>query len=94
MKFRIETTIYHNGNDIDVVVDFLAHKGYKGKRDDIVGAGGKVYRNAGPPLEPDEPPSIEIESVINIETGEELDLDRHEEELLEEKCAEYANDEY
>jgi hypothetical protein len=73
-----ETTIERDDQEIKLEVEYSAYKGCKGARDSLGGKAG-----AGPPLEPDEPPSIEIESVINMETGEGVELTRNEENKIE-----------
>ena len=53
-----------NEVEIDVDVDYVFHAGCRGKRDSL---GGKA--NAGPPLEPDDEPEIEILSVKETVSG-------------------------
>ena len=55
-------TITRDDVDVDVDVDFTFHSAYRGRRDSL---GGK--RGAGPPLEPDEDASFEINSVKDAE---------------------------
>jgi hypothetical protein len=71
-------TITRDDIDIPVDVDFTFYPAYRGRRDSIGGV-----RNAGPPLEPDEPASIEINSVKDFE-GYEYELtDSEIEEIAE-----------
>jgi len=62
-----------NGNDVEcevnVEVEYTAHRAHRGARDSL---GGK--RGAGPPLEPDEPAGIEIESVTDTVSGADVEL--------------------
>ena len=56
------TTIEWNtetGEERDVTVSYTYHRAYRGARDSCGGV-----RGAGPPLEPDEPENVEIESVL------------------------------
>ncbi len=84
---EIETTIErHDGAykvTIPIVVEYFFHKGSRGARDSI---GGKP--RTGPPLEPDEPPSIEIGNVSDANTGHDIELTRAEEERIMEECRE------
>jgi len=61
LKTTIETADCDRGigNVYDVMVHYTYHRGYHGKCDSLSGTAG-----AGQPLEPDEPPSVEINSVI------------------------------
>jgi hypothetical protein len=61
-----------DGHEITVTVTYTKHKGCKGATD------GRY----GPKIEPDEPPSIEIDSVTNNETGEEMELTTREEDRI------------
>jgi hypothetical protein len=68
-------------DEIEVVVEYIYHRAYHGARDSLGGV-----RGAGPPLEPDEPAGIEIESVTDehnkeyVETLSEDELLRLEDE--------------
>jgi hypothetical protein len=73
-----ETTIERDDKEIKIEVEYSAYKGCRGARDSLGGKAG-----AGPQLEPDEPPSIEIESATNIETGEDVELTKSEENKIE-----------
>jgi hypothetical protein len=73
-----ETTIERDDKEIKLEITYSAYKGCRGARDSLGGKAG-----AGPPLEPDEPPSIEIESVIDMETGADFELTRAEENKIE-----------
>lgn len=59
MKFTI-TIEREDGTEIDVQVEAFYFPGHRGARDTIAGV-----RNAGPPLEPDEPASFEILKVFH-----------------------------
>ena len=76
-------TITRDDIDTEVDVDFTYHPAYRGRRDSI---GGK--RGAGPPLEPDEDASIEINSVKDAE-GYEYELTESE---IQEICEKYHED--
>ena len=66
--------------DIEIEIQYYYHKSYRGARDSL---GGK--RGAGPPLEPDEPSYVEIEEVIELENGTEIELTETEQEHFKEK---------
>lgn len=55
-------TITRDEIEIPVDVDFTFHPAYRGRRDSLCGK-----RGAGPPLEPDEDASFEINSVKDFE---------------------------
>ena len=63
---------------VDVTYDF--YRGCKGARDSLCGV-----RRAGPPLEPDEPPSVEILSVKDKD-DEEYELTERELDRVTEEC--------
>jgi hypothetical protein len=95
------TTIEWNqetGEERNALVTYVYFPAHRGVRDSL---GGK--RGAGPPLEPDEPPSVEITSVMmdsptaqNPEdTVDILDqLTREQVETLEEKCMDDVREQY
>src|SRR2546421_11371189 len=66
------------GNELDVTVEYTYHRTCRGQRDSLGGV-----RGAGPPLEPDEPASIEIVSVKD-EVGEEVILSGRQYDALQE----------
>jgi len=66
--------------EIEVTVEYTFHKGSKGARDSINGV-----RGAGPPLEPDEPDSVEILAVVDTNNGRDIDLTPAEESEIEEQ---------
>jgi hypothetical protein len=88
MKF---TTFYCDENDeeIDVDVYYTFYMGCRGARDSLGGV-----RGAGPPLEPDDEPEIEINKIINTKTKEEVELTDRDTDLLLEKCWEHLNNSY
>ena len=72
-------TITRDDIDIPVDVDFTFYPACRGRRDSIAGV-----RNAGPPLEPDEDASFEINSVKDFE-GNDYELTESEiDEIAEE----------
>lgn len=89
------TTIEWNqdtGEEREIEVNYAYHRGCRGARDSLGGV-----RGAGPPLEPDEPPSVEIQSVMmhsptfhDREAREDVldSLSKSQLEWLEEKCFE------
>jgi hypothetical protein len=76
------TTLTRDDDDLEVEVEYTFSKGCRGARDSLGGKAG-----AGPPLEPDEPDEVEIDSVTD-EKGTEVDLTNEEITALEEKCLE------
>lgn len=89
MKFQ--TSLYLNNTDLDIEVTYKYYKGSRGSRDSL---GGK--RGAGPQLEPDDPPEVEILSIVNLKDGVDLldvvpsqDLD-----IIEAKCWEHFSDQF
>jgi hypothetical protein len=79
---RITTTLTRDGDDLEVEVEYTFSKGCRGARDSLGGKAG-----AGPPLEPDEPDEVEIDSVTD-ENGTDVELTDEEITALEEKCLE------
>lgn len=79
-----------NETEVELEISYTYHRARSGARDSL---GGR--RGAGPPLEPDEPASIEILSAKD-ENGDEVVLTRDEEAAVEEKAfdevADAAND--
>ena len=93
MSASFNTTIAiedSNGDEVEVsvVVEYSYYKGCRGARDSLGGV-----RRAGPPLEPDDPPEVEILKVT-AEDGQEIleKLDSSEIEVLEEKAFEAQED--
>ena len=79
MGVRFNTALCDRDPEVDVEVEYHFRRGCRGSRDSL---GGK--RGAGPPLEPDEPDEIEIES-IKDEAGKEMECtDAELETILEE----------
>lgn len=62
---RCHTVIEVEGLDMPVIVHYERIPGRRGARDTLCGV-----RNAGPPLEPDEPPMIELGKITDIRGGE------------------------
>lgn len=71
---------------LEVVVTYSYHGAIKGARDTIGGV-----RNAGPPLEPDEPAHVEIESV-KIVGGPEIELTDEIRAEVAQEAFEHATD--
>ena len=71
-------TITRDDIDTEVEVDFTFYPACRGRRDSLCGK-----RGAGPPLEPDEPASLEINSV--------RDADGYEYELTDSEIEEVAD---
>ncbi len=63
--------------EIPITVEYSYFKGCRGSRDSLGG-----IRGAGPPLEPDEPPSIEIERALDSD-GCEIELSDKEQKRIE-----------
>ena len=84
MSATFNTTIEVEDITVSVEVEYSYTKGCRGARDSLCGV-----RGAGPPLEPDEPPEVEILKVT-AEDGQEIleKLDSSEIEGLEEKAFE------
>ena len=71
--------------EIQLDVTYSASKGGPGRRDSLMGKA-----NAGPPLEPDEPPSIEIESITC--NGVDFEPTKEQREKIEQDCWEDLRD--
>jgi len=69
---KLSLTITRDDEDFDIEVEATYHKAYRGQRDSCGGV-----RGAGPPLEPDEPASFDIESVKDS-AGNDIDLSARE----------------
>ena len=72
--------------EIEVKVTYSYSRGCKGARDSLCGV-----RGAGPALEPDEPASVEIVSVLDKD-GNEYELTPREQERIREACMEHQAD--
>ena len=74
---------YYDDQDVehDVEVTFNYYAGRKGTRDSL---GGK--QGAGPPLEPDDEPEIEIVKIIDQKTKQETELDEDVMDRLVDEC--------
>ncbi len=70
-----------DGQLFNATIEYTWHRAYRGARDSILGK-----RGAGPPLEPDEPEEIEIESVTD-ENGNSVELTKAEETNLIDQIA-------
>lgn len=75
----LETTIERDEEELEIVVEFSVTPACRGRRDSLMGK-----RNAGPPLEPDSPADLEIESVTHH--SQEFELTTGERERIEERC--------
>lgn len=83
---EIETPADQPALEIPVMVEFNVTAPRRGARDSCCG-----IRGAGPALEPDEPAEMEIESVIDEKTGQQVEPDADETKRIEEACWEYVN---
>lgn len=82
MSATIETTIEREESDVVVRVEYECSRGCKGARDSLGGV-----RGAGPPLEPDEPASVEIISVLSSDGTDYVDdLSENERQSIELEC--------
>ena len=96
MSFTFTTTLERDRrvreddvtDEISVEVTYDYSRGCRGARDSLGGV-----RGAGPPLEPDEPPSVEIISVMDAD-GNDYDLTNNERERIEEECFQDHQDGY
>lgn len=70
-------------HDIEISVELTYYPAIRGARDSLMGV-----RGAGPPLEPDEPATFEITSVVNKNGGAEVSLTPEEEEEVINKAFE------
>ena len=81
-----------NGNDVEceveIEVEYTYHRARRGARDSLCGK-----RGAGPPLEPDEPAEIEIDSVTDATSGEELELTNAEQDRIRDEIIEKLGEE-
>jgi hypothetical protein len=90
MSATFKTTIEKDGEDCPVEVEYSYTKGCRGSRDSLGGV-----RGAGPPLEPDEPPEIEIVSVCAADgTDYEGDLTERERKAITNECFGDVRDRY
>jgi hypothetical protein len=92
----LKTTITLDDVDHEVEVTYAYHGPIRGQRDSLGG-----IRGAGPPLEPDEPASVEIESVMmhsptfhNRENREDIldTIPKRDLDWLEGKCLDDARE--
>jgi len=74
-----EATIERDDVEIKLDIEYTYYKGCRGARDSLCGKAG-----AGPQLEPDDEPEIEILSVKD-ENGLEFELTKQEDEEIEQK---------
>ena len=74
-EITLERDYYKHTVEIDVIIEYNVTPGCKGARDSLCGK-----RNAGPPLEPDEPPELEILRTYDKRTGHDVELTQEEEE--------------
>ena len=81
---RLTLTIDRDGEDYEVEAEVTYHPPCRGARDSPCG-----IRGAGPPLEPDEDASIEIETVWH--DGEEIECDKETTRKIEEAAWDLHN---
>lgn len=81
IQTQLSRTVDHHHVDEPITVEFKYYSGCRGARDSLGG-----IRGAGPPLEPDDPPEIEILKTFNTETGHEVELSSKEYDLVLEEC--------
>jgi hypothetical protein len=80
MTHDFETYIEIDGNEIDVVVEYKLHTPIRGKRVD------------GYQIEPDEDGYIEIVSVRDLETNDEIEIDDFTADDIVEEISDYLNE--
>lgn len=84
---QLNTTIEINNEEVPVVVEYTFYPFHRGARD------GRF----GPPIEPDEPAHVEIDSVTD-KNGKQLELSDEQleklERLAEEAIGDSADDDY
>ena len=68
-------------------VEFTHWAGCRGARDSLCGV-----RGAGPPLEPDEDPEVEITSITLDATGKEIEVSDKDQDRIEEECWDYVRE--
>lgn len=74
-------TVIRDDLETDVEIELTYFPATRGARDSFGG-----IRGAGPPLEPDEPATFEVEAVRRCDNGEPLELTSYEEEQIIEKA--------
>ncbi len=84
---KVELTITRDDADLDIIADVTYHPACRGARDSCGGV-----RGAGPPLEPDEPASIDIDDVRDV-FGNEIEPSARETEQILEAAWEIVNQE-
>ena len=70
----LKTMYDEDDNEVEVNINYNYTKGYKGARGDY-----------GVPMEPDEAAQVHITSVLNSETGEEIELNNYDRRHLEDE---------
>lgn len=86
----IEITVTkEDDSEMDVTVEYTFIPARAGMRDTLCGV-----RGGGPPLEPDEPASVELGRAWETATNQPYDLSTDEEEEACEKAMEHEADEY
>ena len=70
-----------------IQVEFTVWHGCRGARDSLGGV-----RGAGPPLEPDEDPEIEITAITLVATGTEIEVSEKDTDRIVEECWQYLEE--
>lgn len=81
----LETIIYRDDEEVEVTCELCYHSSHQGARDSLMGV-----RNAGPPLEEDEPAHWELESCKDAD-GNDVKLSPFEEQRVFEKAWSYLD---
>ena len=81
----LSVTVTRDDEDFEIIADLIFHKAHRGARDSCGGVPG-----AGPPLEPDEPATIEIDRTTDA-AGNDIEISKREEEQILEAAWEQHN---
>jgi len=86
-RCHIKTYWEEHDKEHEIRVEFTVWPGCRGARDSLCGVLG-----AGPPLEPDEDPEVEITGVSLTATGGAIELSQKDCERIEEECWQYLEE--